>query len=1207
MAAAADSTLLAELRDDPVYGQFGRADFDAAAFAREVLERDAKVGKEGNDSAEIKVQVMTELRERVSLLESAIRDHVKDHREALVKGVEGLGSLRRDVEAVEFAARDVRRRSRNMSRKLLEPYEACVRATGRLRTTFEANEVLRRAQRALFSLKRLRHFGEAEDLRDMAKAAALVREVENLVHGGDRGAPSLTAIGPLAAELTLATEAREKLLVKGAEALDAALEDINQTDVQAALSLAHELGRLGPSVDGAVDRLAETAANAAKTALDADDSRLGSASSLDRGEARALADDWARSLESCALKASILDRILRKPIAPDDASSRKRTYFDELGNDASVVDRVWTAAAESTLNALQGALGYDAIISAASEPTTEEEQPLEPGEATTKTEGAERQTTMATPTKKSMADFSKGRMADLAKITAADLSKVAAKLTTADLSKAAKSLLDETTQRSKNFVESSKRRMLQSNERDDLARVRALVTALVAYYPVVRKSFIAMINRFKGGGLVLADVGGDDEKTRHTSSFGGRRFDSADPLGSVVRDAPPASFVALCEAQFKEIASAHAETCYATNRKREVTTRRAVRALEKAKLAPSSPSSASIVAHAEYARALDSAVVEHRVKPFYDAVKARPFGVDPDLIQAAQDRMDARRNMLIKPATVGSEETAPASSTPKKGKTISSLSSSSLEELVLGSLSPLRDGYLVAAAQRLLEPVILMFPEVAGYEAAVPSKQDAARLVAAARKELRDVLEEGGESTLVPAVLEQVSLACEEFGRRATRALIVKSLRHKNFESLTEAVDRAARVARASISSIGARRLGGGGDANENGTPAKRPGEFVSDVRWRANATEEHDALIATLCAQLKTSMYKLRQILPADAADDDGDDVEEETSIFSRGLAPGFAALEGVCERVSFVSLDAIAYRVEVELARAHAEDYSKAADASDDTSPSQSVERALAALEAARVGYCAALPCWLSPGQFDSPTSRASVLALAARIARSFVSHVALYRPLSGEGRLRVATDTAVLDDALASYEPEIMPKRFHAGCRPTRFLAAERRAALALKSARLELSGLKRFLFAADDEAAVASVLAEGAKLVRPHGPLRPSTVWHHVLAARGAAGIPMPHELAEPERGGGSKLAYVAWLVAGPHPSDQDSPAELATRESNAWHDVQRSLDAWASQASAEGVTDLGEVYDALRAHGAPLLASYKRAIEADSAGDDGTCT
>jgi len=124
----------------------------------------------------------------------------------------------------------------------------------------------------------------------------------------------------------------------------------------------------------------------------------------------------------------------------------------------------------------------------------------------------------------------------------------------------------------------------------------------------------------------------------------------------------------------------------------------------------------------------------------------------------------------------------------------------------------------------------------------------------------------------------------------------------------------------------------------------------------------------------------------------------------------------------------------------------------------------------------------------------------------------------------------------------------------------------------------------------------VLAFGADLVAQRL-LRPSSVWHLVLGADCDA----PFLVAERQRGGGAALDYVAWLVAGPEDAAHDptTPLRGLDRETDAWRDVQRSLDAYARRAAEGGTASVGPAYDALDAHGPALLATYKGPLSSSS--------
>ena len=89
--------------------------------------------------------------------------------------------------------------------------------------------------------------------------------------------------------------------------------------------------------------------------------------------------------------------------------------------------------------------------------------------------------------------------------------------------------------------------------------------------------------------------------------------------------------------------------------------------------------------------------------------------------------------------------TASAYTPTSRGRADSS-AAASLEEGILPSLSPLRDRYLMAALSRMTAPVLQMFPEVEGYTAAVPSKRDLQALLKTVQEEVVHVVLEGDRS-----------------------------------------------------------------------------------------------------------------------------------------------------------------------------------------------------------------------------------------------------------------------------------------------------------------------------------------------------------------------------------------------------------------------------------------------------------------------------
>ena len=1192
--------LLEEYRNDSVVCVFTSDDFDAAAFVAGIMEAEEAVAleeKSGDDEFVEKkttASTLVRLRHETGRLEAAMEAHTAENRDALLRDAKATSALRRDVEAVEAGTRDFQLRARAFTRKLSDPYEACARRVAKLRTVFEANEILKRCQRFIFGLQRLREKIKDEemtsDLRELALAAARVKEVEEAMNGKSRKEPSLHCIDALSDDAKWVKKARRLLDAAAARAVDSAVEGANQSDLEAALTVAADLGGYDEALERAVSGLAKKAANVSRNALVSS-----TRSDLDRSAAKTLADTWANDIEHCALRAAVLDRVLKKRqrlLKKKDKKSAKN-----LKNKTSVADTVWRrGCVDAVKEALDNALLMVDTID------HQEKAPKEDLAANKNS-----------PEKDDSYHEEEEEKVLAAKTASTRLRFEAAQL---QLTAAAKNLFEETTKTSKSFMETTSKSLVAKQallfgSKNKVTHASKVAASLAKHYPAVRRSFVNMAARVAQTQATESSFASSLSETTSASQAKNMVWNTLekDPLKAAGRAAPPASFVACCEAQFNEIMSSDRgqEAKYSVSKEEtSAIERRATRALEKqafARRGCTSPTSVFFdlngAAGYRFDTMLDASVAKHRAYDMFAAIMA-PADDDDDFNDDDDD------DVTLSPAEEDEEDDSFFDKTKKKKKKQPEKDAftrrqMALQRSIVAALAPLSETFLAEVQRKLLEPVILMFPEMEGYEVALPSKQDALRFVAIAKTAVKDVIDEekGDRTSLAFLVLQQLSFACEEFANRATRALMTTnadtSSRYTSFATLTDAVDRAAREAQ----------------RNKKTSPssAEQEQQHPLDVVWRASANDERDAQIATLCATLRSSLKKhLGKLLPSkDDDDDDGDD-DDMTRPFAEAVGPGLAALDGVCEKVSFKALDALAFRVETEVCVVEGL-VPKFFDYDDETDQrTEALVRCLAALEAGRVGYCAALPSWTNPGNFDSPSCRASLLAMAGRIARSFVNHVALRRPLfDDDQRLAVAADATALDDALAAYEPDtflgskqqltLSSKNKKKTQAPLRFLADEDNALDFLRSSRQELQGLKRFVYASTTSP--VSLLAAGADLVAQKL-LRPSAVFHHVLAALGPDDLPMPFQVAEKERGGGSALGYVAWLVAGP-PEQKDAPQlntplDVFDREADAYRDVQRCLDAYADQAAKDGIANLTPVYDALTSHGPSILAAYKRTLE-----------
>mmetsp|Transcript_2264 Transcript_2264/g.3588 ORF Transcript_2264/g.3588 Transcript_2264/m.3588 type:complete len:669 (+) Transcript_2264:1325-3331(+) len=614
------------------------------------------------------------------------------------------------------------------------------------------------------------------------------------------------------------------------------------------------------------------------------------------------------------------------------------------------------------------------------------------------------------------------------------------------------------------------------------------------------------------------------------------------PLRSAALHAPAKSVVSLCEAQFLEIMALGRKKRYQPHWQIDLEPSLKRACNEKETLPPNQDEGPFGIEYLQYLRNLQAAVTKYRGSDVFECIML-PDEDDSD------EYVDDEFEEPIQPPkknTIAIEES----------NTISPNAS-----IMIDALDPLREKYADLVRARLLEPVLLMFPaDHEGFEAMVPTRNDAGRLAQAVKTELKSALDDSGDVALVPIILKQAAQAIDEFARRAITFVAEyekkKMIRTTAFSTLSAAID--------------------------------------TNSEWRATAGEEREAQLATLCASLRALLIQhLRELVLH------LDEYNNCNDVFNHVLGPAMASLDRVSERVALRGLDALAYRIELEFS-----DSSRSIRRStSNDSESEACSRAKRALELGRRGYIAVLPSWHCD-KFDSPATRSALTALAARLARSAASHAAL-RGAAGaeESRLSAAADAAALDDTLSAYEITNESDQVNA---TFRFLGTPSKANAELIEARRELMAFKRLLFI--EAASSPTAFLNSARELVAEGSLRPSVAWHALLAA--AKFSPLPFELAEPERGGGSATNYIAWLVAGPErfsfvdfdptstndievPSDH--PLARLEREADAWRDIQRCLAAFANNAAEQGEVSLGSIYDAIYNHGNSLLSTYKNII------------
>jgi hypothetical protein len=1020
---------LARAAGDETYGKLVDENFDAGAFADEIIQRDRQrsLDDTGPSAAVAAVDAIKAYKVQ---LQTHIEDHVEESREALLKSSRGLRALRGDVEAVALAAREAKRKTYKMTRKLTKPYDSCERKTRRLRLVFEANELLRRAQRCRFALRRLDEKRGLNDPEDLASRAALVNEIEGLVDPPERDGKkpaSLDAIDVCRGAKDAALAARAELETSSDGVLDEALSTLNVARAGAALAVAAELGRIGEAVDRALARLSDAARLCTTEALAGRDPCGENAEPLtapfSKEAAQAHARRWASALRASSQRAALLETALRKRRLDNGAETLNDVCIKSgaLRGSSTLRQRHAREAAAAVREALVEALRKDETVLVEEE---EEEDESEDEEEGGDAPAEEVEDTLLGRTKSIIAKTAE-RTTDLIDKTQEQLDRLDER-TEALVNAAAKTLKKTSSDVKDRIVGPSAKRAAD-----------AVAETLADHYPVVRNAFLtAAAEPFDA--IVDDDAGMAQQRlfdeypslTIDPLNDGGMLPLSmlppdGDYLGSAAKVAPPKSFVALFEAQFQALASTHERSAFRDDEDRGI---------EEA-LADAAREEPVPVDDVAVGNRLEMALTRTHCR----AAVGRAGGPNPEFCNTweTENPAMALAGRDFEPGDVSRRRRAergpnrePVNVELPRSEAVQA--ESSVESLG-DALEPLEARYLTQCRERLLGPIRMVYPEREGYDADVPTHSDVEKLVAIGREELRRV----DDSKLEDAVCGEISNACAEFAERATRALrnVPAARDAKAFGKLPRAVTEAY------------------------ASTKPTDGLIVPRAEWRASVREEFDARTAGACAVLRKGVSLLKA---------------------TPSLKPGLDALDAVCARVSNRGGDAAAYVCCAQLANADVEeDYSDGRDAASGAplGASPCVVRLLSSLHAIRAGYLAFLPAWpkLQPNQ-DSPSARAAIPALAARVARQCSSHICLRRPLAGGGRLVVARDIDVICDALADYEPET-------GDAET--ASAELRAALD------ELRAVKRLLFVeprlAEGETRAGAVLRCGLELAPV---LRPS---------------------------------------------------------------------------------------------------------------------
>ncbi|CAM9440561.1 unnamed protein product [Chrysoparadoxa australica] len=270
------------------------------------------------------------------------------------------------------------------------------------------------------------------------------------------------------------------------------------------------------------------------------------------------------------------------------------------------------------------------------------------------------------------------------------------------------------------------------------------------------------------------------------------------------------------------------------------------------------------------------------------------------------------------------------------------------------------------------KPVQLMFPQVEGYRAAVPSKHDLRSFIRSIHAELAPALGSGGDFTLSPLLTREMVKGVKLLCASAERVLLVTEASH-----------------------------------------SFAPGQ---DSTWSRNADQEHNHQLLVLCSGLRDMLGQLKAPMEkAAAAAGEMQHVKQCRQQSLGHLAEACTAVETFCgEQIVAPILGGMCHALEAILASMHKENFGAGAvGAESGSSFAATFQQAINAVHVSHLAPMKAL---------GVPSVAECSRKLATRLLRSFVSHAALVRPLEEAGKLRMAGDLTTLEMAIQPLaEPE------------------------------------------------------------------------------------------------------------------------------------------------------------------------------------------
>ncbi|KAL7687133.1 putative oligomeric Golgi complex subunit 5 protein [Plasmopara halstedii] len=480
---------------------------------------------------------------------------------------------------------------------------------------------------------------------------------------------------------------------------------------------------------------------------------------------------------------------------------------------------------------------------------------------------------------------------------------------------------------------------------------------------------------------------------------------------------------------------------------------------------------------------------------------------------------------------------------------------------LLNSMTPLYDAYIDRAYRRMSNPITLMFPQSSNFHASPPGRSDIQTL---SRSIISELEHAGQDSVLLNGTLQQLRKAVKLFCSN------VEKIMHqgKSVSTTTPSFGR---------------------------TPAQAHNVALIHVLSLLDETLEEVEHRMETAASLNGSQADAagHALSAADFVTTSVVTLKKAKALCTANLLPSRDMINDLKYALLGSYLQALAVILESILAKMHDESFGNQSAATKEVT-SVGASRSTGHRSAQSTNgskymneFCNAFAVVHEEHLRRLPTANFVTTCLAdfvERIISVFVRHASLLRPLSMNGKQRLADDMTQLELRLEKVTP--------------------------LKNIGKSYEELQAFRH---------MIILDNSEILRDStiDKIRPSNVWHH-LTSRAPPELQLPHQMKN-----WSASKYIEWLeirgansqvlsppttppsssniVSNSLPSWKELPLGFPClknprlslqAEKQAWNEMAKCLDAYSQRVSASTNVDRSPIYDLLQESSAILLAGYE---------------